>query len=143
MRLVALCLVLLWPANAVAQCIQQDYSTQGEEPDWECEAPMEGALIPKLTFTHTTAAIAENSPAPFTGILMDQDRVLSLGLRIKALRRLLWLEVQDRKKLMAVDKAYIESSAKTEINLVEYQRDAWKTKADQVSAELREDQNRE
>lgn len=96
---------------------------------------MEGAIVPKIA-TRPSAAIDVNTPAPFTGILLDPQKIIALGLRIKALRRLLWLEMQDRQKIISIEREAAEDIGRAELELALTQRDACQDKAERLQAEI-------
>jgi hypothetical protein len=82
----------LFNHTARAQCQTQSYSSS-EEPDYACPGPGESSLVPKVQLK-TSVSLVTGDRAPWNGILLDKNRVLILGLRIKGLRRLRWLDVR-------------------------------------------------
>lgn len=110
MKTLALLLIMLLPLGAVAQtspCTTQVYGDFSKELDWNCPVPNEETVVPRLEIANSSVPLAKDAKAPFAGILLDQQRVLQLGLRITGLRRLLWIEMKmakDRQEL-AVSRA--------------------------------------
>ena len=133
--LLVLCLSLL-PANVFAQtCLAQDYAGN-KEPDWECQAPGEDALVPRLQLTKMSKDLKLDEKAPFAGILMEPDRVIQIGIRVKALRKLLWMEMQKGWSTLEIEKKYLLDSSKAEANLLLAQRDSYKEQATQLRDDL-------
>ena len=77
-------------AWAAAPCTKQIYTDHKNAPRYDCPGPGENSLVPRLQLK-TSAVLELGKKAPWAGILMDKNRVMTLGLRIKALRRLRYL----------------------------------------------------
>lgn len=94
MRMLVLILSLMFPVEIVAEemCGPQSYDTI-EEPDFNCPSPGEEGMVPDLSPPPSMPVeIGEMIEAPWTGALVHQDRLVEVGLSIKALRRLRWLD---------------------------------------------------
>ena len=94
MRIFVLILSLMFPVELVAEemCGPQSYDTI-EEPDFDCPSPGEEGLVPNLSPPASIPVeIGEMLTVPWTGALVHQDRLVEVGLSIKALRRLRWLD---------------------------------------------------
>lgn len=94
MRLICLLIVLAFPlrAHGEEECVEQDYE-RVEEPDFNCQSPGERTLVPDLDPERTIpVGYGEQFVAPWDGGFVDVDRLIEVGLRVKALRRLRWLD---------------------------------------------------
>lgn len=129
-------LFLSFPAHAQKQCPRQNYVDLSVEPDFDCPSPGEEDLLPKFELKESVA-LELNQPAPWGGILMDVDRVLRLGLRIKALRRLRWEEMRYCGELAAAELDYIEDTSRAELDLRTSQRDTYKSQVEILQREVR------
>lgn len=138
MRWLILTLALLIPLPAHAEpCGPQDYTKGAPAPNFDCPSPLEETLVPKPEHgLKDSIKLLTSKPAPWDGILMDSDRVIQLGLRITALRRLRWMDT-----LTAIDKTkmevkLVEDSKKADINLVTSQRESYKFQLQETQKEL-------
>lgn len=130
MRLICVLLALaiwLWPAlgNAGDTCTKQIYSNPNVEPDYACPGPGEAAMVPRLQLK-TSVELKVKAPAPWPGILMDKNRVMTLGLRIKGLRRLRWQETIGAQEKLEAEKKFQASMYQATLNLRTSQRDNYK-----------------
>ncbi len=129
--IIAALVVLLLSASAHAQeqCPKQIYTDAGQLPDFNCPGPGEDELLPRLDLK-TSIDLKMEQQAPWAGILMDKNRVLKLGFRIKAIRRLRWEELQYCGELAAAEVDYAEQSARAEIQLIASQRENYKAQTE-------------
>jgi hypothetical protein len=127
MRAIIVALILLWPCIAIAadQCTKQIYSDPNVEPDYSCPGPGEDAMVPKIQLRASVELKAKQA-SPWSGILMDKNRVLVLGLRIKGLRRIRWQENNTCRESLAAEKKFMEDSFNATIKLRTSQRDSYK-----------------
>ena len=137
----AICLAVLLFFSPIAMgaetpCTTQVYGDFTKEPDWNCPAPGEDALVPKLEIPNSTVALAKDTKAPFAGLLLDQNRVLVLGLRITGLRRLLWINAQVSKKQQDLEVARGIEVTKQDGQQTAAQRDALQARVAQLSNDL-------
>jgi len=104
MRVLLAVLALLYPGHVWAEsCTPQDY-TSTTAPNFECPSPEEEALTPNLSPppaipVHT----GECSPAPWDGALVHRDRLVLLGLKLQAVRRLRWSDTLRFRALYTVE----------------------------------------
>lgn len=92
--LVIAALIVAFPTELSAQtvCGPQDYDSK-TTPDFGCPSPGEEALMPNLNSPDAISIRTGSSvKAPWDGAMVHRNRLLELGLRIKALRRLRWAE---------------------------------------------------
>ena len=133
--LIILTILVSFPVYGQKQCPRQIYTDLSVEPDCNCPGPGEEDLLPKLELKETVA-LEPNQPAPWAGLLMDKNRVLRLGLRVKALRRLRWEELRYCGELAAAELDYLEDTSQAEINLRTSQRDTYKAQVDVLQKEV-------
>lgn len=120
-------LTLVQPKWAEAQCTTQDYSDPVKEPDWSCPGPDEGILVPKSYLLPSVAleqgaSYQQTDHGPqirlnYPALLMDKNRVIYLGTRIKALRRLRWLERHRNAELIRIEKKYMADRLQAQLKL--------------------------
>jgi hypothetical protein len=133
--IIALALLVGSPAAAQKQCPTQIYSNSKAEPDYSCPGPGEDALIPKLQLK-TSVELKLNAKAPWAGVLMDKNRVLTLGLRIKALRRIRWQETTSCAERLTAEIKYVKASNKATLDLRTSQRDNYKKQTEALQEEV-------
>lgn len=127
-------LAVAGPPESTA-CTYQIYDDPKLEPDYTCPGPGEEDLVPRLKLRES-AALRLNDPAPWEGILMGENRVLSLGFRIKALRRLRWQETIAWQERMRAEKKLGAVSYKAAINLLTRQRDRYRNMVGDQTREI-------
>jgi hypothetical protein len=137
MKVIATVLLLTFTPTVIwaAPCVVQNYGDPKKTPNWDCPSPGEDSLVPRLQL-RTSVSLKAESKAPWAGVLMDKDRVLTLGLRIKALRRLRWMDQTRFAEIIAVNKEYDESIKKVEIKLALSQRDSYKSQTTALAKEV-------
>lgn len=140
MRHVAVLVLLFFFPMAVhaadAGCVAQDYANFNKEPDWSCPAPGEDALVPKLEIANATVSLSRDAKAPYTGMLLDQNRVVQLGLRIQGLRHLLWIQAKQDQEFLEVEVAHVTNVAKLDLQATTAQRDNFRNQVTQLNVEL-------
>lgn len=126
-RILVIILLLGWPSSVAAQeqCSKQIYTDSEKEPNYDCPSPGERSFIPTLSML-PSAELVVKAPAPWSGILMDKNRVLTLGFRIQALRRIRWHETVGFKELMEAEKKYIVERYEMDLNLCAEKREEMK-----------------
>jgi hypothetical protein len=137
MRILALVLSLLLaaPLHAQEQCPKQTYTDPAKEPDYSCPSPGEDHLVPKLQLKASTKLLVGDR-APWTGILMDSGRVMVLGLRIEALRRLRWEDTLYCAELAGAQVDYVAQMAQAELELCISQRNNYKSQTKRLQKEV-------
>ena len=137
MRKLALAVVLLqvWSGLAFAECPRQDYNNPKVEPDYNCPGPEEETLVPQLQMTDSMELL-KGKPAPWDGILMDKNRVLTLGLKVKALRRIRYIERQNFAQKIEAEATFLRATAKADLDLRTSQRDSYKEQLVQAQKDL-------
>jgi len=134
----ALLLVLLqlWPSiTFAADCPRQDYSNPKAEPNYDCPGPDEEAMIPQLQM-RDSAELLKGKVAPWDGVLMDKNRALFLGLRIKGLRRIRYIERQDSQRRLEAEITFQRATSKADLDLRTSQRDSYKEQLVQAQKDL-------
>jgi len=138
MRWLLVVALLALPAPLRAQnpqCLAQDYSDPKKEPSYACPGPGEDALVPRLN-PKDSVALKLGVPAPWEGILLDKDRVLELGLRITALRRIRWMETTSAGEKLASEVKFTTQSLRADLDLRTSQRESYKKQVTQLQTEL-------
>jgi len=127
MRVLIICALSLLsaPVSARTPCTIQDYSDPSKAPDFGCPGPQEPALVPELRpkpsmgiENGATVLIKKKKiPVLYDAVLMDKLKVIELGLKIKGLRRLRWLERHKGEKLLAVERKYVGQRYQAQLKL--------------------------
>ena len=150
MRLPAIAAALLLSTTALADerpCTQQNYADAKQEPRYDCPGPGEAALVPdvplkpSMGLTRGTTVKRPGKPAitlKDERLLMGKQRVISLGMRIKALRRLRWLDLHKGAAVLEVERQYLSKVAAARQALRDSQLKSYK----QQLAEAREQRDR-
>jgi hypothetical protein len=134
MRLLIILLLLTSTAYAL-DCPRQQYDDPKKQPDYSCPSPGEDSLVPRLQLK-ASVDLKKSVKTPWAGILMDNNRVLQLGLRIKALRRIRWNETTANLERRKIEQEYLLSNHKLEKTFIVKQRDNWKEQALAAHKEL-------
>jgi hypothetical protein len=127
MKVLIALLLLAVPAHAM-DCPRQDYTKPDKQPNYDCPSPGENSMVPRINLK-ASVELKKQAKAPWTGILLDTNRVLLLGLRIKALRRIRWVETIQFQERRTIEKEYLVSQHKVEKAFLVKQRDNWKQQA--------------
>jgi len=134
MRALIILILLSSPAYAL-DCPRQDYTDPKKQPDYSCPSPGEDSMVPRINLK-ASVELKKQAKAPWAGILLDTNRVLLLGLRIKALRRIRWVETTQFQERRLIEKTYLEKEYKAEKTFLAKQRDNWKKQAMDAYKEL-------
>jgi len=127
MKYLIACVVALLisvPAKSYGECVTQDYA-KTVEPNYDCPGPGEDTVVPQLKYK-LSVGLDKDKAAPFAGILFEPNQVLQLGLRIKGLRRLRYIEQSQTQARIKVEVDFTKSMAAAESKLLENQRDGYK-----------------
>jgi len=122
-------------AWAAAPCTKQIYTDVKAEPRYDCPGPGEDALVPRLELK-TSVALELGKKAPWAGILMDKNRVLTLGLRIKALRRIRYLEMKSALEQREAERKFEAAQFQATLGLRTSQRDTYKEQVKVLQEEV-------
>ena len=106
LRFITIVLLVLYPTTLWGNdplCEEQVYDNRDEPPNFECPSPGESALVQDLGAEPSVPLEAgEEFTAYWDGAFVHRDRLIEIGLRIKAIRRLRWSDrvlVADEKRL--------------------------------------------
>jgi len=137
MRYLIVLVLCLSPLSVYAtdQCPQQSYTDAAKEPNYDCPSPQEYVLVPDLPVL-PSVSLKKDDKAPREGILLDVNRVFQLGLRIKALRHIRWIETTASDKKIKVEVGYQQSVAKAKEGLLQSQVESYKLQLQTTQAEL-------
>jgi len=143
-------LLICGPSWAQSEpCMEQDYSNPKKAPNWRCPGPDESILVPDLKFRPSLGIEAgslvteKGAKKPFrldySAVLLDQNKVLQLGLKIQGLRRLRWLERHKATERVEIEKKYMADRLKAQLDLeksrvkvLEQQRDRARKERDKA-----------
>ena len=135
-------LLCIWcvPAHARdPKCAKQNYLDVSTEPDYNCPSPGEDVIVPPLQLMASVTLDPNDSRMniiPWAGILMDKNRVLMLGMRIKALRRLRYLDFRSNTEELTLSESFLQANCKINTKLAIAQRDNYKKRAISLNAEI-------
>lgn len=117
-------------------CTVQNYADLGKEPRFDCPGPVENVLVPSVSFRPSVGVKAGKSIKPdYDSILMDKVKVVQLGLRIQALRKLRWVERHKDDKRWEIERSYLSDIHKAKAGLLQHQVDNWKDQAKRAREE--------
>lgn len=139
MRYLIMTLVLLWPSVATAEqhCGPQNYDSD-EQPNFDCPGPGELELRVDL---HPPASVpvhqGEEVVAQWDGALVHRDRLLEVGLSLKAVRRLRWLDRLRLTEEFEIRIHYEEQVAEARLRFAEEQRDVYRERATAAESRAR------
>lgn len=134
MKALIICLLLLSsPAQAI--CVKQIYTDFKTEPDYNCPSPGEDALVPRLELKASVSLKAKDK-SPWDGILLDKNRVLTVGLRITALRRLRYLDMKAASEQKDALLKFETAQHAAALNLRTAQRDNYKSQTVALQKEV-------
>jgi|WetSurSiteA1Bulk_404760.scaffolds.fasta_scaffold34274_2 hypothetical protein len=124
MRLFILLFLFTTSAHAQTVCGPQNYVVK-IEPNYDCPSPQEDVLVPDLQ-AQPSVELLKGAVAPRDGVLLDKNRVLVLGLRIKALRHIRWIETVAAGQKLTAEVAYQQKIAKAQADLQTSQIESYK-----------------
>ena len=133
-KVIVLSLLIATPAWA-QPCTEQDY-TSGKAPNYNCPGPDEAAVIPQIPHAEKSIGIKKDAPAKFKGLLMPKEQVINLGIKIKGLRRLRFIDMKQAKEKLKIEIKFEKANAAADLGLVESQRDNYKRQALDLKADL-------
>lgn len=116
-------------------CTPQTYTDPAKEPNYDCPSPQENVLVPD-TQAQPSVEVKKGDAAPQSGILMDKTRVINLGLRIKALRHIRWIETTAAAKKLSAEIAYQQKVAQAKDDLLKSQVESYKKQYTDTRDEL-------
>lgn len=101
-------IVLTIPRCTWGQCGPQNYD-QDVPPDFSCPSPEEEQLVPRLNLPRSLAVEeGETVEAPFDGALVARERLELMGLRLKAVRRLRWLDRRQSRLRVDIEQTAVQ-----------------------------------
>lgn len=112
MRLLAILIIVLYPTSLFGEseeCSEQNYDNVEEQPDFACPGPGENSMVPDYAPPDSIPVVMdEYLVAPWDGAFVHVNRLLEIGMRLKAVRRLRWA---DRARLLQHKRLEIEHAA--------------------------------
>jgi hypothetical protein len=126
MKKASVVLILLWSAQAMAApCVEQNYSDPKAPPDFSCPGPGESVMVPEID-TRPSKGLPKGTEIKladrlikldYDAVLMSRNKTLELGLKIKGIRRLRWLELHRAKDLMTIERKYVSDRYQSQLDL--------------------------
>ena len=96
MRTLAVLLILLYQSVVFGQeleCVEQNYDSAEERPVFDCPSPGEISMVPDYAPPDSIpVAMDDYLVAPWDGAFVHVNRLLEMGMRLKAVRRLRWAD---------------------------------------------------
>ena len=123
-----------------APCVEATYADPTREPNYACRGPWEDLLVPD-TRSQPSVGLPKGKvislPAlDYDAVLLDRAKVLELGLRIEAIRRLRWMDLHRSADLLAIEQRYLRDTAAEKDKLAQSQVSSYRTQLQQSQAEL-------
>lgn len=119
-------LILLWSVNAAAApCVEQNYNDSKTAPDFGCPGPGEAVMVPEID-TRPSKGLPKGTEIKlpdklikldYDAVLMSRNKTLELGLKIKGIRRLRWLELHRAKDLVVIERKFISDRFQAQLDL--------------------------
>lgn len=134
--LVLATLLFVSPALAEEQCPEQNYNDPAKQPNFDCPSPGEESLVPELK-VRDSVGLFVTEEAPWSGVLLDRNRVFLLGLRIKSLRRLRWHDIITYQEILNAEMEFLKSTHAADVKLLTTQRDNYKGQVIELGKEVR------
>ena len=122
------------PVFAGIPCTKQVYTDPKKEPDYDCPGP--GEVVYSELKLKSSAKLSLGDPAPWSGILMDSERVIQLGVRIISLRRLRWLDFKTCAERLESERVFMEKSSLADLKYCTSQRQSCQTQLVAVKHQL-------
>jgi len=129
-----------------APCGPQDYDGEAP-PDFGCPGPEEAALSVNLSPPRSVAVrpgwtiLRDDGEIIVTlaweGAVVHRDRLIEMGLRTKAVRRLRWADRLRLRQEYDIRLQHQQEMTEARIELIEEQRDAYQEMADQAREQVR------
>lgn len=121
-------LVALTPQLSVAEfeCELQDYDSE-VAPDFDCPGPDERILVPDIDFHGSVPLeVGEEFTPEWPGAFVDVDRLVQMGMILKASRRLRWADRRRLRLQYEIELEYNMSLAQAQIDYMTDQRDNYR-----------------
>lgn len=130
---------LLFPLFAQGEpCEPQNYSSP-QSPDFSCPAQDELALVPnsvELWPASIPVTRGQSFVAPWDGILVHRDRLIELGLRLKAVRRLRWIDGQAVTARLSLEQRYRDRILSISRDHLRQEQERWQRENDVLRKSL-------
>ncbi len=113
--IILLALLLALPAWA-APCPTGSYD-KDVEPSYDCTSPGEDVVL-RPGSHGKSVALEKGAKAPKAGILLEKGKVIDLGMRVKTLRRLRWLDRKAGRRVLKTELKYQAATSKAKTDLL-------------------------
>lgn len=121
-------------------CVEATYADPKREPNYACRGPWEDLLVPDTQFRPSIGlpkGKAISLPAlDYDAVLLDRSKVMELGLRIEAIRRLRWMDLHRSSDLLTIEQKYLRDTAAEKDKLAQSQVASYRGQLEQAQAEL-------
>lgn len=135
LALIPLSLLLIAGKAEGQDCDRQDYDST-KAPDFNCPGPEEESLVPPLSPPKAVPVHqGEGVVADWDGALVHRDRLILLGLKLSAVRRLRWADRLRVTKRCDIELEYLREQNEIREELFEQQNEAQRERA--LAAERR------
>ena len=126
------------PAAQGGPCVDQGYADPKKEPNYDCRGPGEDMLVPDTDSQPSIGVKAGTQPPAqkYDAVLLDKAKVVELGLRLKAIRRLRWLDLHKSSDLLAIEQKYLRDTTAEKDKLAQSQVASYREQLVQTQAEL-------
>jgi hypothetical protein len=95
-------------------------------------------LVPENRFQPSIGVMAGDQAPPqkYDAVLLDRVKVLELGFRIRALRRLRWMDFHRGAELLAIEQRYLRETSTQKDKLASSQLASYRDQLQQAQAEI-------
>jgi hypothetical protein len=131
--------VLLFSKNAFSEqnCKIQNYDSE-TAPNFHCPGPGETELVPSLNPPESVPVQdGEQVTAPWDGAVVHRDRLIEMGLKLTAVRRLRWLDRLQLAARYTVETEFNSRLATARIEFYEQRQRETALAAQQLREELK------
>lgn len=130
-RLLIIVLIFMWPSVASAErhCGPQNYDS-ADQPDFDCPGPGELELRVDLNPPASVPVHqGQEVMVEWDGALVHRDRLLEVGLNLRAVRRLRWLDRLRLAEEYEIRILYERRVAEARLQFAQQQRDVYRDRA--------------
>lgn len=139
MRFIVLLLLLTVPSMVFAEnnCRHQNYDSD-EQPDFECPSPGEDVMVPRgetpLSIPVGRGDVVE---MPWEGALVHRNKLIEIGLRLQAVRRLRWADRLQLRSLHDLENNYQRGVCDAHIEQAVARADAYQDQLFQANSVIK------
>lgn len=113
-------------AHAEEVCGPQDYDST-QQPDFSCRSPDEDVMVPDLApFDSVALAAGDTFVAEWEGSFVDRNRLIEVGMRVRALRRLRWADRVKLRRQFDIHLEHVRDLSQAQLDYMAAQLDAYR-----------------